>query len=148
MSDDEGSVYRIPETFSDAAEADKAAQAKANQLKRGEGSVSVTVEGDTSIVAGAPLLFQGVRPGLDGVPFIIDTATHSYSKGEGYRTQISGKLYDGKSGKKKKGLSRGAGAEAGSADDGKVAPNSAAGTPETPKLWEHQRRNSGLTDAN
>lgn len=69
--------YRIPEPFSSVEEADKAAQAKAKDLKRGEGAASVTVVGDPGITAGAPLLFSGVRPGLDGVPYIIDTATHT-----------------------------------------------------------------------
>lgn len=145
------SVFRLSEPFADVAEADTAAQSKARQLKRGEGTASVTVPGDTGIAAGAPLLFQGVRPGLDGVPYIIDTATHSYSKGEGYRTQISGKLYDGSS------ASGGSGGAEGGATDGSapassgglgtVAPNSPAGTPATPSSWPGKRRNAG-TDAN
>lgn len=95
------SVYRLPEPYADAAEADKAAQAKAKQLKRGEGSLSVEMEGDTGIVAGAPLICEGIRPGLDGVPWLIESVTHSYSKGQGqgFRSKISAKLYDGKSGK-------------------------------------------------
>nr|WP_234913889.1 phage tail protein [Rhizobium rhizogenes]QCO89356.1 phage P2 GpU family protein [Rhizobium rhizogenes] len=39
-----------------------------------EGAVSVTVVGDADIEAGLPLLFAEVRPGLDGVPYIIKTA--------------------------------------------------------------------------
>ncbi|MEV4609785.1 phage late control D family protein [Neorhizobium sp. LMR1-1-1.1] len=144
-SDADGdSVYRIPEPYANAAEADKAAQAKAKDLKRGEGAASVTVVGDTAICAGAPLLFQGVRPGLDGVPYIIDTATHSYSKTEGYRTAISAKLYDGKSGKS-------GGGEDGEADTGntpsdKIAPNAPAGTPATPSQWNDTRRYGRIDD--
>lgn len=139
------SIYRIPEPFSDPAEADKAAQSKAKDLKRGEGAASVTVIGNTGIVAGAPLLFSGVRPGLDGVPYIIDTATHSYSKNEGYRTQISAKLYDGTSG-----------GDSGNSNDSKststdtngtVAADSAATTTATPSSWTGPTRN-GLTDSN
>lgn len=89
------SVYRIPEPFADAAEADKAAQAKAKQLKRGEGSFSVDVIGDTGIQAGAPLVCDGIRPGLDGVSWLIDSVTHTISKsrlpqqnlGEDFRQQ-------------------------------------------------------------
>lgn len=58
------SVYRIPEPFSSPDEADKAAQAKAKSLKRGEGSTSVT---------------------------------HKYVAKGTFTTDISGKLYDGKS---------------------------------------------------
>lgn len=145
-SDADGdSVYRIAEPYADAAEADKAAQSKAKDLKRGEGAASVTVIGDTAIVAGAPLLFEGVRPGLDGVPYIIDTATHSYSKQEGYRTAISAKLYDGKSGGSKKS---GSGGETGTtATEDKVADNAPDGTPATPTEWTNTRR-YGRTDEN
>lgn len=147
-SDEEGdSVYRIPEPFSSVEEADKAAQSKAKNLKRGEGSASVTVVGDTAIIAGAPLLFYGVRPGLDGVPYVINTSTHSYSKSDGYRTAISAKLYDGKS-----GGSGGGDAEAGDADaanDNASTPakDAPAGTPATPNAWNNTRR-YGSTDAN
>jgi phage protein D len=142
---DGDSVYRIAEPYADAAEADKAAQSRAKELKRGEGAASVTVVGDTAIVAGAPLLFEGVRPGLDGVPYIIDTATHSYSKGEGYRTAISAKLYDGKSGGSKSGKDGAANDNTASKD--KVADNAPDGTPATPSEWTNTRR-YGRTDEN
>jgi len=142
---DGDSVYRIPEPFADVAEADKAAQAKARELKRGEGAASVTVVGDTAIVAGAPLLFEDVRPGLDGVPYIIDTATHTYRKSEGYRTQISAKLYDGSSAKKSAPGSNAGGA--GDGDTGSVAKDAPAGTPATPSEWSTSRR-YGRTDEN
>lgn len=143
--DEDGySVYRIPEPFSSVEEADKAARAKAKGLKRGEGTASVTVVGDTAIVAGAPLLFEGVRPGLDGVPYVIDTATHTFSK-SGYTTQISAKLYDGKSaGGKKGGANGGAAGSDGGSTPAKDAP---AGTPATPNQWNQTRR-YGSTDAN
>jgi phage protein D len=147
---DSDSVYRLSEPFADIAEADKAAQAKADQLKRGEGSASVTVIGDTSIIAGAPLVFQGVRPGLDGVPYIIDTVTHEYSKSSGFLTKIDAKLYDGKSSKGSGGGSDGA---AGNQQGGQtvqqstVAPDSPSGTPGTPAHWM-QGRVSGITDEN
>lgn len=142
---DGDSVFRIPEPFSSVEEADKAAQAKAKALKRGEGAASVTVVGDTAIVAGAPLLFSGVRPGLDGAPYIIDTATHSFSK-SGYTTQISAKLYDGKSGGKK-GAGNGGSDDAEADGDSTPAKDAPAGTPATPNLWNQTRR-YGSTDAN
>lgn len=84
-------VYRIPEPFADPAEADRAATAKAKQLKSGEGRVSVEIPGEVSVRAGQPFTFADVRPGLDGMPWIVETATHTYSKGNGYRTKIDGK---------------------------------------------------------
>jgi phage protein D len=148
-SDADGdSIYRLTDPYADPAEADKAARAKAKQLKRGEGAAGVTVPGDTSIVAGAPLLFQDVRPGLDGVPYLIDTVTHDYSKTSGFTTKISAKLYDGKSGAGSKSSS--SGGSSGDTDGGSggtVAPDAPAGTPATPSQWAGSRRN-GSTDAN
>ncbi|WP_050746906.1 MULTISPECIES: phage late control D family protein, partial [unclassified Shinella] len=77
-SGDGDSIFRIPEPYADAAEADKAAQAKANDLKTGTGSASVTLIGNTAVIAGAPLIFEGFRPGLDGAPYVIDTVTHTF----------------------------------------------------------------------
>lgn len=139
---DGDSVYRIPEPFANAAEADKAAQAKAKDLKRGEGAASVTVIGDAAICGGAPLLFQDVRPGLDGVPYLIDTAKHDYSKTEGFRTGISAKLYDGKSGKSDGGDE----ASSTKPSEDKVAPNAPAGTPATPSQWIDTRRYGRIDD--
>jgi phage protein D len=119
------SVYRLPEPYADAAEADKAAQAKAKQLKRGEGSFSVEMEGDTGIVAGAPLVCEGIRPGLDGVPWLIESVTHSYSKSQGFRSKISAKLYDGKSG-------RGGSSGSGSSGGGSTPESSTAAPPAAP----------------
>lgn len=145
---DGDSVYRIPEPYTDVAEADKAAQAKAKELKRGEGAASVTVIGDAAIVAGAPLLFENVRPGLDGVPYIIDTVTHTYSKPAGYRAEISAKLYDGSSGAKSGGGDDGETGTTDAPDDkGTVAKDSPDGTPATPTEWVNTRR-YGRTDEN
>jgi phage protein D len=144
---DGDSVYRIPEPYGSLEEADKAAQAKAKALKRGEGSSSVTVIGDPTIIAGAPLLFEDVRPGLDGVPYIIDTATHTFSKSS-YTTALSNTLCDGESGDEDDDDNAGAdNGSSGSSTGGKVAPNSPPGTPATPDNWQYIRRN-GRTDEN
>ncbi|AGB71805.1 phage late control gene D protein [Rhizobium tropici CIAT 899] len=134
---DGDSVYRIPDAFSSPAEADKAARAKAKELARGEGSVSVTVLGDAAIEAGLPLLFADVRPGLDGVPYIIKTARSKYTKTTGFEVDVSGRLYDGKSATEDEGAGRREGAEPPEAADaaGKVAPSSAPGTPATPSVF-------------
>ncbi len=147
---DGDSIYRLPEPFASPAEADKAAQAKAKELQRGEGSVSVTVIGDAGIDAGLPLLFADIRPGVDGVPYIIKTAKTAYTKTGGLEVAVSGRLYDGKSATEKS-----AGKESGSSSSapdaakatGKVAPNSAPGTPATPSSFLTPRR-FGRTDEN
>jgi len=142
-ADEDGdSVFRITEPFADVGEADKAARAKAKDLKRGKGSAAVSVPGDTAVIAGAPLLFQDVRPGLDGVPYVIDTVEHSYSKGGGFVTKIDAKLYDGSSATEKKaGSGAGSGSgRSGAADKGKVAADAPAGTPATPSSFTSKRR--------
>ncbi|MBS0259322.1 MAG: phage late control D family protein [Proteobacteria bacterium] len=147
---DGDSVYRLPEPYASPAEADKAAQAKAKELQRGEGSVSVTVIGDAGIDAGLPLLFANIRPGVDGVPYIIKTAKTAYTKTGALEVAVSGRLYDGKSATEKS-----AGTESGSSSatpdaskaTGKVAPNSAPGTPATPSSFLTPRR-FGRTDEN
>jgi phage protein D len=91
-SDDEGTAdYTIPEPFADEDEAKNAATAKADHLKSETIRTSVTVFGDPAIRAGAPFTYSGVRPGIDGIEFIIESATHRIDK-SGYTTQIEAKL--------------------------------------------------------
>ncbi len=147
---DGDSVYRLPEPYASPAEADKAAQAKAKELQRGEGSVSVTVIGDAGIDAGLPLLFANIRPGVDGVPYIIKTAKTAYTKTGGLEVAVSGRLYDGKSATEKSAGTAGNNSSAvpdDSKSTGKVAPNSAPGTPATPSSFLTPRR-FGRTDEN
>lgn len=147
---DGDSVYRLPEPYASPAEADKAAQAKAKELQRGEGSVSVTVIGDAGIDAGLPLLFADVRPGVDGVPYIIKTAKTSYTKTGALEVAVSGRLYGGKSATEKSAGTESSGSSAtpdASKATGKVAPNSAPGTPATPSSFLTPRR-FGRTDEN
>ncbi|WLP53187.1 phage late control D family protein [Agrobacterium fabrum] len=147
---DGDSVYRLPEPYASPAEADKAAQAKAKELQRGEGSVSVTVIGDAGIDAGLPLLFADIRPGVDGVPYIIKTAKTAYTKTGGLEVAVSGRLYDGKSATEKSAGTEGGNSSAApdaTKTTGKVAPNSAPGTPATPSSFLTPRR-FGRTDEN
>lgn len=98
-SDEEGTAdYTLPEPYADEGEAKKAAKAKANDLKSQTIRTSVTMWGDPSIRAGAPFRYSGVRPGIDGIEFIIDTATHRISQ-SGYVTDVEAKLKTGGSSK-------------------------------------------------
>lgn len=91
-SDSEGTAeYTLPEPYADPDEAKKAAKAKAKHLKSETIRTAVTVFGDPTIRAGAPFTYAGVRPGVDGIQFIIETATHALSKA-GYTTSIEAKL--------------------------------------------------------
>lgn len=125
------SVYRMPEPFASPGEAGNAANAKSKELQRGKGSFSFTCPGDNTIAAGLPLLFSGIRPGIDGVPYMIKTAVHEYSKSGGWTTRVNGTLYDGRS------ANEGAAA---SAATGKVAPDAAPGMPATPAQFLTPRR--------
>lgn len=168
---DEGSdsIYRLPDPYATKEEAEQAAKSKAKDLKRDGGGGSVDVIGNAAITAGAPLLFSGVRPGIDGVPYIIDTATHTYSKSAGYKTKVSAKLFDGKSGGAANDNETENTSDADSetettdsttttsANDNsspvitdnpdRVAANSDVGTPATPEQW-FLRNRDGRIDAN
>jgi phage protein D len=91
-SDAEGTAdYTIPEPFADEGEARNAARSKARHLKSETIRTFVTLFGDPAIRAGAPFRYSGVRPELDGIEFIIETARHQISK-SGYTTEIEAKL--------------------------------------------------------
>ncbi len=83
------------------------------------------------------------------MPYIIDMATHKYVAKGTFTTDISGKLYDGKSsteGDDDEGGGSSGGSKAGTEGGGKVAPNSAPGTPATPAHFLTPRL--GRTDEN
>mgnify|MGYP003112388191 CR=1 FL=1 len=94
-SDPDGAaVYRIGEQLADEAEATAAAKSKAKELKRRQASFSCAIVGDPTARAGAPLSFAGCRSGVDGLAFIIETATHRYAT-SGYTTSLDGQSRDG-----------------------------------------------------
>lgn len=121
-SDDNGSAaYTLSEPYADKDEAQRAAKAKAKELKSQTIRTSVTLFGDPSIRAGAPLIYAGVRPELDGIPFIIETATHTLSK-DGYTTAVEAKLGgDGESGSGGGGGGESGGGEGGAYSSGELA---------------------------
>lgn len=90
-SDDGTTDFIIGDPFTDEDEAKAAAKSKAKELKREAISASVTLLGDTSVRAGAPFSFSGVRAGVDGIPLIIETAVHDFSK-SGYTVAVTAKL--------------------------------------------------------
>lgn len=87
----EGSL-RLRHAFSTKEEAESAAKSKAKDLERDAQTTSVEIIGNVRARGGTPMTYAGFHPQIDGVPFIIDTATHSFSKGAGYMTSISAKV--------------------------------------------------------
>lgn len=92
---DAKAIYRLREAFASREEAEKAATAKSNTLDRGGLATSVGLIGDSSIRGGASFTYSGVRPGVDGIPFIIETAEHKFTKPDAYRMTVSGKVKSG-----------------------------------------------------
>lgn len=89
-SDAEGeAIYRLAEPFADGGEAVRAAEAKAKALRRNGTTFACDILGNPAARAGAPLSFQAVRPGVDGLRFIIGTARHRYGK-DSYVTGLEG----------------------------------------------------------
>lgn len=120
-SDDEDGTaeYTLPEPFADEAEAKAAAKSKARSLKSETIRTTMTLFGDPTIRAGAPFRYQGVRPEIDDIEFIVETATHRLSKG-GYVTEGEAKLKPDAKGKAA-ASAKSATAEAGSAQSGSSA---------------------------
>lgn len=83
-------VIRTP--FSSKEEATSAAEAFAKEMMRGSVTTSCSIVGRPSLMAGQPLKYQGVRPGIDGRPFIVEMVKHTFGKSGGLRTAFKGKL--------------------------------------------------------
>lgn len=87
-------VYRIPEQFADEAEAKRAAKAKSGDLLRRQVTFCTEIIGDPTARSGAPLTFARMKHDIDGIPFLIGKASHSYSK-SGLTTSLSGESKNG-----------------------------------------------------
>lgn len=91
-SDPKGTAdFTLAEPYADEDEAKKAAEAKAQDLKAATIKTSVELFGDPAIRAGAPFQYAGVRPQLDDIEFMIETATHTINK-QAYKTAVEAKL--------------------------------------------------------
>lgn len=90
-SPDGSAIYKLAEPFATKAEAEKASESKAKDLKRQGIKFSATVIGSPFARAGVPLVFNEMKAGVDDIEFIIETAKHNWSK-SGYSTALEGKL--------------------------------------------------------
>ena len=92
-SDPEGEAdFTLRHQYANKDEAQMAADAKAKQLQREADTTQVEIEGNPHFRGGGEYSYGGgVHPEVDGIPWIIETATHKYDKGGGYSTGLSGK---------------------------------------------------------
>lgn len=114
--------YVLTENYADEAEAEAAAKSVAGAMLRRQLTFSCEIIGNPAARAGAPLTFKNCRDGVDGIPLIIQTATHKYSK-SGYTTSLDGESKDGAKeqrakNKKKKAAGDGSGLRYGPDPDG------------------------------
>jgi phage protein D len=84
--------FTMRHRFGSKGQAKAAARAKRKYLKREGVRTSVRIEGNPFVRAGMTMTYSGVRPGVDGLPFTIETVSHTYGKSGGYVTQIQAKL--------------------------------------------------------
>lgn len=82
--------YTLRHRFANKEEAEEAAKSRAKALQRSADSTSVTIEGNSAARGGAPMSYLGFHPDVDGLPFVIESAAHTYVKGGGYTVAIQG----------------------------------------------------------
>lgn len=80
-------IRRLRHWYADEATAKSAAQAELESRKRGEYKLNLSMPGDTTYSAEAPLLTDGFRPDING-DWIICSVTHTLDKMTGYSSQI------------------------------------------------------------
>ncbi|MFN3624627.1 MAG: phage late control D family protein [Hyphomicrobium sp.] len=82
--------YSLRHAYADQDEAKAAAASKGKDLQRSGDTTSVTIIGNPAARGGGNMSYAGVHVQADGRPWVIETATHSFSK-QGYTTQIEAK---------------------------------------------------------
>jgi len=94
VSRDDGPAFRIRMPHMTETEAKAAAEAKADELKRGEGSITIDVEGDAGLQPEGIAQVSGVDAGANG-NWTIESIEHnmSFEEGEasGFASAINGK---------------------------------------------------------
>jgi phage protein D len=85
-------THTLRAPFSSEAAAQAAAEAYAREMLRGLVQTSCTVVGRPDLMAGQAITYLGVRPSLDGLEFITERVTHSYTKSSGLRTSLEAQL--------------------------------------------------------
>lgn len=84
-------IYTLRESFADATQAADAGRATLNTLQRGEATLSLTVVGNVSIQAEAPLSVNGLRDPIAG-QWLIKRAEHQLDGSQGFITQLDAEV--------------------------------------------------------
>lgn len=87
----EGPPYLIRNPFQSAQEAQLAAKAQANELKRAEATANFTIKGDPTASGGSFVQASGIRAGVDGRWF-ARTVTHNFSSTQDYQCTVDCEL--------------------------------------------------------
>ncbi len=79
-------VYTLRHTYPDARQATRAARSKLDALQRGTGTLSLTLVGNTELMAEGKLRLKGFRDGVDG-EWLIQRAEHQLDS-QGFITRV------------------------------------------------------------
>lgn len=79
-------VYTLRHTYPDSDQATRAAQAKLGALQRGTGTLSLTLIGNSDLMAEAKLELKGIRDRVDG-EWLIQRVEHQFDN-QGFVTRI------------------------------------------------------------
>lgn len=96
IKDVEASFRRLM-TEVDEGQAKQKGEAKSKESDREKGGGNVEIIGNALAEPEAKFTIRGARPGIDG-EFVIDSVSHSLSKGDGFKTSLSLKRPDGGAG--------------------------------------------------
>lgn len=86
-------VDRLRFNYSTREEAQAAAEARLKQAKLGKDVVSLTMPGDTAVVAGSPIELSGFPLSIDG-RWLIKKVTHSVTPSDGYTMTVESETED------------------------------------------------------
>ena len=76
-------------TFASQEEAQRAADAKMAEIKRGQAQFNIALAyGNPAISSESPISIQGFKKEIDAMPWIVAKATHQYDKSSGLTTQL------------------------------------------------------------
>lgn len=82
--------HGLRETYANEDEAKRASKSRGREQQAESDTIEFSMIGNPDLKGGAPFRMRNVRPGVDGLEWTVDPATHTYSK-SGYTTRVSGK---------------------------------------------------------
>jgi len=89
ITGEKGKVKHLKGTFANKEEAERASKAKMAEIKRQMAKFSITTAyGIPEISTESPVKLQGFKAEVDKLKWIVEKATHSYSKSSGLTTQL------------------------------------------------------------